>query len=242
MLNLIKADLYKTFHRMYLYVLMAVMSGLAILFNVVVALNGASRAEGFGSILSLLVIPLLIMAVFADIITSEENKEHTLKNTVAFGVSRSKLYLARNVSSILVAALAAAVTLISFFGSGFLLLRQGNGPSVLPEHFALKIAVAFLIYLTGVVIATFLATVVKKNTMFAFSYYMVLFVPVLLCQLLSYASRIFISAGDVMLLSRINMLAQATPAEMMTTVWIALIHIAVFVALGLMLFKKQEIN
>jgi ABC-2 type transport system permease protein len=242
MLNLIKADLYKTFHRMYLYVLMAVMSGLAILFNIVVAVNGASRSEGFGSILSILMIPLLIMAVFADIITSEENKEHTLKNTVSFGVSRSKLYLARNISSVLVATLTAAVTLVSFFGSGFLLLRNGNGPSTLPQHFALKIAVAFLIYLTGVIIATFLATVVKKNTMFAFSYYAVLFLPVLIFQLLSYASRIFTYAGDAMLLSRINTLALATPAEIMTTVWIALIHIVIFVALGLTLFKRQEIN
>ena len=61
MFRLIRADLYKSFHRMYLYIFAGVMAGLAILYNVILGANGASREISFGSSLSLLLFPLYLV-------------------------------------------------------------------------------------------------------------------------------------------------------------------------------------
>ncbi len=243
MLKLIKADLYKSFHRMYLYVFMGVMAALTVLYNVILASAGAHREDSFGSVLTLLMIPLFLVVMFADIVTAEENKEHTLKNTISFGTSRSKLYIAKNISAIIIATVVAAVTLGAFFISGFLLLKPGKDytPAFLSD-FALRIAIALLLYVAGIALGTLLATVIKRNALFAFAYPGLLVIPVLIFKLLTLVSPVFAYAKYAMLLTQTTILAQATPAQMLTTVWIALAHIAVFEILGLILFKRQEIN
>lgn len=61
--------------------------------------------------------------MFADIVTAEENKEHTMKNTISFGISRTELFLAKIISTILVAFSVALVTVAAYMGSAFVLLR-----------------------------------------------------------------------------------------------------------------------
>lgn len=95
MSKIINADLYKSFHRVYVYVLMAVMVGASIFVNSILAYNKIPLESSFGLALSILVFPLFFISMFADIITAEENKEHTMKNTISFGVSRNKFLLRR---------------------------------------------------------------------------------------------------------------------------------------------------
>ena len=243
MLKLIKADLYKSFHRMYLYIFTCVMCAFAILYNVIVASANAPLEAAFGSVVIFLAFPLFLVVMFVDIVTAEENKEHTMKNTISFGISRSKLFIAKNISTVLVAAAVAAVTLAVFFGSGFLLLVPGKGytPAFMSD-LLLRISIALLLYVAAITLGTLLAIVIKRNAMFTFAYFGILVVPSLLLKLLSLVNPIFGNARNALLYSQAQILAQATPAEMLMAVWIALAHIVVFVVLGLILFNRQEIN
>ena len=243
MFKLIKADLYKSFHRMYLYIFVAVMAGLAILYNVILGANGASREISFGSSLSLLLFPLYLVFSFADIVTAEENKEHTLKNTISYGISRSKLYIAKNISSILVSGFVALVTLAAFFGSGYMLLTPGAGftTEFLSDYF-IRISIAMLIYIAGINLGTMLAVLIKKNSLFSLCYIGLLMFPPLVFKLLSLINPIFEKGEFAMLSTQIQVIAIVPSSEMMTSVWIALAHIVVFNILGLIFFKRQEIN
>lgn len=228
---------------MYLYVFMVVMAATAVSYNIILANLGCPRESAFGIIMSFLMFPLFIVLMFVDIVTAEENKEHTLKNTISFGISRSKLYLAKNISAVIIAAVVATVTLGAFFASGFLFLHAGEGyTSSFLKEIALKIAVALLLYIAAITLGTLLAAIVKRNTLFTFAYFGMLVIPVLAFKLLKHVNHIFSYAEYAMLLTQSQVLAQGTPAQLLTAVWIALAHIAVFVTLGLFLFKRQEIN
>ncbi len=243
MLKIIHADLYKSFHRMYLYVFMAVMSGLAIFYNVIFASQSAPRETAFHFSLLLLAYPLYFAVMFVDIILGEENKEHTLKNTVSFGISRTKLFLAKNISAILITLAVAAVTVGVFYVSGLILLKAGSGyTTALLTDLGKRIGIALLVYLAAVVMGTFLSTVIKRNGLFIFAYFGALIVPMLVFKLLTLANQIFRHAADAMLMAQPDILVQATSAQMLNVVWVALAHIAVFAILGVLLGKRQEIN
>lgn len=243
MMKIINADLYKSFHRMYLYILMACLAGAAILLNVLLASLKVPLEGSFGLTVSFLVLPMLFLSMFADIITAEENKEHTLKNTISFGFSRTQLFLGKMFSTILVMVAVAAVTLFVYFVSAFLLLHpeQKNLNDVLSSYL-LRIGAVFLIYIAAVIFATLLATVFQRNALFIFAYIGGLFVPVYLCKLLNLANPVFGKIGTYLLANQANAIGAAAQGRLMTTVWVALAHIAVFTVLGLAVFRRQEIN
>jgi ABC-type transport system involved in multi-copper enzyme maturation permease subunit len=243
MLKLIHADLYKAFHRIYLYVFMAVMGGIAILYNCIFASQGAPRETAFHFSLMLLAYPLYFVVMFVDIILAEENKEHTLKNTISFGISRTKLFFAKNISAIIVTMVVAAVTVAVFYVSGLIALKAGTGyTTAFLTDLGSKIAVALLVYVAAIVMGTFLATVIKRNGLFIFAYFGALLVPPLVFHLLRLANSWFKYAENAMLMSQTDILMQATSAQMLNVVWVALAHIVVFAILGAVLCRRQEIN
>lgn len=243
MLKLIRADLYKSFHRAYLFVFMAVLTVMAILLNAAMAYTHTSLEIGISLAAALLLYPLFIISMFADIVTAEENKEHTMKNTISFGVSRSELFFSKIISTVLVAFSVAMITVIAYLGSAFALLRpeQNDILEVLTD-LALRVGTALLIYVAAAVLATLLATVIKRNAMFTFSYFGVLLVPVLVFKVLNLVNPVFGRIQNIMLYMQSQIIASVPQAQLLTTVWIALAHIVVFTGLGLVLFRRQEIN
>lgn len=243
MLKLIRADLYKAFHRVYLLVFMAVLIAMAIFLNVAMARTNAPLEASFGLASALLMYPLFLISMFADIVTAEENKEHTLKNTISFGVPRSQLFLAKTVSTILVAFAVALVTVTAYLGCAFVMLRpQKDDISQVLIDLALRVGVAFLIYVAAAVLATLLATVIKRNAMFTFAYFGIIFVPVLVFKVLNLLNPVFGRIQNGMLYMQSQVIAVVPQAQLLNSVWIALAHIVVFTGLGLVLFRRQEIN
>lgn len=241
--KLIRADLYKSFHRMYLYVFMAAMAGLSIFINVIMMLQKVSVEVSFGLALGFLMIPMFFISMFADIIFAEENKEHTLKNTVSYGVSRSVLYLSKYVSTLLVAVAVAIVTLGAYVGSALLLLHPAKPNfSVFFSDFSIRIGVAILIYIAAASLAVLLAAVIKRNSMFAFAYFGLLIIPVIIFKILSLRIPNFTMLQNAMLFMQIRFVEGAPQAQLMQSVWISLAHIVIFTIVGMFLFKKQEVN
>lgn len=243
MSKIINADLYKSFHRVYVYVLMAVMVGASIFVNSILAYNKIPLESSFGLALSILVFPLFFISMFADIITAEENKEHTMKNTISFGVSRNKFFIAKNISAVLVAVAVAVVTLAAYTISAWILLKpEKNDMSAVLSDFAIRIGVAMLLYVAAAVLATFLAAVIKRNAMFTFAYFGALILPVYVFKLLNLVNPFFAKVQNVMLFMQVQIIAGVPQAQLINSVWVALVQIAVFAVLGLIVFRRQEIN
>ncbi|NLJ30600.1 MAG: ABC transporter permease subunit [Clostridiales bacterium] len=243
MMKIINADLYKSFHRTYLYVMMACLAGMAILFNAILASQKAPLEATFELTVNFLTIPLFFLSMFADVITAEENKEHTLKNTVSFGFSRAQLFLGKSVSTILVMVAVASVTLFAYFASAFLLLQpQNNDLYPVLSNYAVRIGTAFLIYVASVILATLLAAFFKRNALFTFAYLGCLFVPVFLSKLLGLVNPVFSKADAYLLANQTDRIGAIAQNQLINSVWVALAHIAVFTVLGLFMFRRQEVN
>lgn len=243
MLNLIRADLYKSFHRAYLFVMMAAMSAVAIFVDGVLAYGHSPLQGAIGLVPMLLMYPLFLIAMFADITTAEENKEHTLKNTIAYGVSRSRLFLAKNVSTVLTACSVAFVTIAAYLIGAFLLLRptQQELVPILVDTMQ-RVGTAFLIYIAAAVLATLLAAVIRRNTLFTFAYFGILLAPSLLLKLLSLTNPVFGKINRLTLFMQSQIIQSAPQGELVQSVWLSLGYIVVFLAVGLFLFRRQEIN
>ncbi len=243
MLKLIRADLYKSFHRAYLFVFMIVLSGMAIFLNASMAYMHVPLESGIGIAAALLMYPLFLISMFADIVTAEENKEHTMKNTISFGVTRSQLFLSKIISTVLVAVSVAMVTVIVYLGSAFALLRPQKGDITgLLTDLGLRVGTALLIYVAAVVLATLLAMAIKRNAMFTFSYFGILLVPVILFKVLNLLNPVFGSLQRGMLYMQSQIIASVPQAQLMNTVWISIGHIAVFLTVGMLLLRRQEVN
>lgn len=243
MLKLIRADLFKSFHRMYLYIFMAVLAGMTIFLNGVLASAGQPLEASLASAPMLLVYPLFIICMFADIVMAEENKEHTLKNTISFGVTRTSLFLSKTISTVLVAVAVAVVALCFYFAGAFLLLHpQKNDIAELMANFGARLGVAFLIYIAAAVLAVLLAAVMKRNAMFTFSYFGILLIPTLILKLLNFINPFFGKLLSETMFMQSQIIASIPQAQLIGSVWNALIHLIVFLVLGILLFRHQEVN
>lgn len=243
MSTLIRADLYKSFHRIYLYVFMGVMAALAIAVSAVLAHSQAVLEDALSLGVMLMTYPLYFICMFADIIMAEENKEHSLKNTISFGTPRTALYISKNISTVVVAFAVACVTLGSYLISSFVLLRPAKDDMIQAlTVFAQQLGVMLLFYIAAAALAVLLAAVIKKNAMFAFAYFGVLFLPNLLLKIFSYANPVFGNIGKYTLTSQAQSVMSLSNSQLMTPVWFALGYLVLFFAIGLFAFRKQEVS
>lgn len=241
MLNIVRADFYKSFHRVYLYIVILGLAGLSVVLNALCAHEQMTAEAALSAVANLLVYPLFVICMFADMITAEESKEHTFKNTVASGLPRYKLYLAKNISTVLVGFVAAFVVLAVYVLSALVLMPSDGTFSSFAAEFAPRLGTALLLYVAACTLATLLGFLIKKNALFSFSYFGLLVVPLLILRLLSMANPLFGKIGSMTLYRQTQLVASVPPAQLTTCVTVALIHMAVFLLGGALLFKRQEI-
>ena len=140
MLNYIKAELYKALHRPYLWVLLAVMLALEELFlwllvsasfvDMVAVLSPLMTAGNF------LVIPL------SHLVVSGPYGSGTLKNELSFGLPRSRIYLGKLFTAILLGVALCAVLIAFYLGTGWLLAEEKGGETLLENLSVLAYVVA----------------------------------------------------------------------------------------------------
>lgn len=242
MIKLIHADLYKAFHRMYMYIFMAGMAGIAMLVIFAFANNSSpeyavtSVAWNF-AISNLLVFPLFIMPMFVDITIAEEYKEHTMKNTVSFGESRTKLYLSKLISAVILGLLLAAVTLAVYCGSSLLFLKHDAAfNSAFIQDFFQRVGASCIGYVTAIVIAAFFAVLLKRSSLFIFSYYGIMFLTQYIFRLLKISFL-----NKYLLQSQFGVFAAGTIPQIQNSIVICLVTLLAFMVLGVISFKKQDI-
>ena len=244
MLKIIHADLYKTFHRPYLYVLTGVLCGLVILCNFMFPTNEDVGATFHTTLQVLMSLPFLAV-MFVDIIMAEEIKYGTLKNTVSSGVFRNSVFIGKSVSSVIIMLISAAVTLAAYLGSAYIRLHAGK--ACVLNDYLLRIGAAILLVVAAIFIGMFFAVLCRKNSSFAFSYTGFLLFPALIFKGLTYSDHPVVAAVcnylyKITICGQEYCIQNIPQKRLWIPALVAVAHILIFGIIGLKMFKRQEVN
>lgn len=249
LLNYIKADIYKVLNRKYMYILLGILVLFAFGFNLLLRINKLNDATAYEMLTistNMIEIPIFLVLMIVDAVTADQVKEHTLKNVISSGASRTKFYLANVITSVIIAYVMAAITLAVFCGSAVLLLQPGKGlTSAFMAQYFMRFGSASVLYIAGISIGILLAFFIKSNASFAFVYIAVILVPKAILEALIYfISKKFVVIGNALITTQLDNISKSvvTGNQMLTAVITGLIYIVVFVVIGIAVFRRQEIK
>lgn len=241
MLKLIHADLYKTFRRPFFYLLLLGMAVLAFSVNLSISrlpAESATVTNSWGLVLAyFLSWPVLLMPILVDLVSAEEYKEHTLKNSLSFGLDRALLYCSKAVTAILLGAVLGAVTLGVYCGSSLLLLNHDAAfTSAFAADFFRKVGVSCIGYAAAIPLAAFLAMLLQKNSLFVFAFYGAIVLPQLLLQLvrMSQLTRFLV-------MPQFSLIAKGGIPQMEFSAAVFVVTAFLFLLSGALLFRKKDI-
>lgn len=242
MLKQIRCDLYKVFHRFYFYVMAATVAGLCVLLNAVMAnQNQKMFTAGFSwqFFISLLPYGLFLLPMLTEIVLAEDNREHTLKNALSFGTARGTLVTAKFVTSAVLGIFLMVEVLLFYCGSSLILLpRDASFTAESVWQFFEHVAAACAVYLAALAVSTFFAVSLRRNTLFIFAYYGTMFLTGYLFRLLGLS---FLE--NYLLKTQFTAIKSATSfLQMQTPLLVSVVTLAAFMAFGLSVFKKQDVN
>ncbi len=134
MLDYLRAECYKMLHRSYLWIALLIVGGLELVLVLLWAwLNGdavnMTASAGFTMVLYLLSAGYYATAITSDIVFSDQYKCNTLKNEVACGLPRTRIYLGKLFASCLLSIGACAV-LLGWYALLCALLLPGDGAAL----------------------------------------------------------------------------------------------------------------
>lgn len=134
MLNYLRAELYKLFHRTYFWVTLLVTLGLESLLIggwVFINQNGAHVCfdEALHMLSYELVLGLYFTVIMGDIVFAGQYKNATLKNEVSFGLPRWRIYLGKLAAQLIAALLTCFVMMVYYVALCRLLLPADSAVS-----------------------------------------------------------------------------------------------------------------
>lgn len=250
MFNYIKAELYRNFNRLYFW---GYTFGICIF---ILAINIIMKITSVGSNVNLTVlfqaatfmlgIPVFLIVAMVDMCIAEEEKHVTLKNVVSFGFERNKLVLSKIIVTVILSIISAAIILTVFFGSSIMLFPIGDKFSIdIVINFITRLSGAMVLWIAAISICSFLAFVIKSNTMFSLVYVMIfLFFRKIILILSSLVSDKFKYIYDILITTNLDILAKGelTNSNLNFAILIGAIYIIVFTILTMIYVKNKEIK
>lgn len=251
MRNYIKAELYRSFNRVYFWCYTVIIAAMLIMINTIFKVNNVNSLNltafiGFGIIM--FSMPIFMVLPFVEMVTSEEQKNQTLKNSVSFGIPRYKIVLSKIIVTVILSFIAAIVILIAYFGSALIFFGVGKDFSMdILYEFMKRIGVSLILWIAAITVGTFLALIFKKNNIFAFAYFGLFTIPCKIIKLLmELVSVKFKHVHNMFITTQITNLSSGEPSltgkTLTTAAIIGILYIVVFTALSMFYFNKKEIN
>lgn len=179
--NYLNAELYKAAHRRTysLSMLTLILGGEALLLFLLKT-AGFSNAVTYDDVLSVLPLSLtvglyLVLAV-CDLVFSDQYKQNTLKNEVAYGTPRSRIYFGKLMTAVIAAVVFCAIIIGFFLGVGALAFPMGDAGAATAQLVKLgkALAVALPVWLGALSFAVMLLFVMKGSATAAVVYVLTL--------------------------------------------------------------------
>ncbi len=132
MLNYIKSECYRIFHTKEIYLMTGILSALTVAMNLVLYVFTTNNFPYANVMFSMnlltgyLNILLAMGCMVAGFTFGDEHKNGTLKNVVAYGISRNTFFTGKCIVCSIMALLSMAVVMFFYIGSAFLLLENSG--------------------------------------------------------------------------------------------------------------------
>ncbi len=262
MLNYIKSELYKTFHRKYLYIFTGICCLLCVGVNLLVLYENHNfpDAVSFDGILNIamMMFPAVtyLMLITTDVVYSDEYKHGTLKNTISYGIPRWQVYFGKLIVSTIVTAFCGIVIFGVFLLSAFLVSPMTGQSGLVAKWFWIYLGGAIPLWVSGISLAIMLFSILRSSTAASFIYAGILAVLGPIVQLLEYyVSDIFASVyawlpmavfdnwGSHLMYSDITQIDTVISSGLFAHSWATgVLWIFGTCLIGYLVFRKKEIK
>lgn len=134
MLSYIKSEFYRILHNKWTYLFIIICSALLISSNVVLAAVSytestfpyGNTAFSIGNFISSIAFVFILCITVASMIFGNENGNHTMKNSVSYGISRGTLYFGKLIVEIVYSVIAFVIITSFHVASAYLLLENSH--------------------------------------------------------------------------------------------------------------------
>lgn len=249
MINYIKAELYRSFNRVYYWNSIIFTSILGMLASISIKTNSLDNM-GLVALMYLgirvISMPVFLVVFFIDMITSEENKNLTLKNVVTSGLHRNKIILSKIAATIILSVIAAIIILTVYLGTGWIFLGLGDNFSIeIAKDFFLRILAAVPLWTGAIAVGTLIALVFKNNTVFSFVYAGIFLILGNIIKALSYViSDKFMYIYKILITTNLTNLAGdvVTNSTLIFAAIVGLSFTVIFTIFSVLYFNKMELK
>lgn len=258
MRNYIKSEWYRVTHTSTIYVFTGVLAGLTLLFNLLLwfldkvdpTFPYGTTAFSLSNLVCFLTMLFFVGMILVCLLFAEDRKNGSLKNSIAFGISRTEIFVGKCVVSTLISLISLAVILIVFLSSAALLLEPGVEPRAV--EITLQGVVCMIpMAVASEVLALALCIRYEKEVLAGIDWYAVMMaIPQILyviglkfddvAKVAAWMPRNYLGSEVKVNMSGWSCLWQ-TPEGVAKCLISSFIGLIVFLAYGLLLSKKQEV-
>lgn len=171
MIDYIKSEFYRITHSVSFYLMLAIFAVLAVSINLLLVVGNVAFSDGgvttnsvYSSFGFLINSPMLFCyaAVVVVYMLYEGNKKNgNLKNSIAFGISRTSIFLGKCIIGITTTTVCMIICLVAYIGSALVLLTPG-GPVTLHDV-VLEVPAVFFITMSATVLGIVVVEVFEKG-------------------------------------------------------------------------------
>lgn len=259
MLNYIKSEIYRNLRSKGNYIFLFGCMIFVIFLNVVLSMfvksdpnfPYASTKYSFSALYTSMVIPLILCLLIGSIVLGEEFKNHTLKNSISYGISRNQIYFGKYVILLIVSAINLIFISASFIISGFLLL-ENSGPLYFNELIRALIACTPL-FLVSITLVQCLYFVFQSDTRVVVLWVIIMIVIPKVFSMLGARVELFRKIATWTPYNIVGNITQGEGAHNLVMYWCSqqgmincfitgIIGTTLFYIIGMQLFKKVEIK
>ncbi|AYE34922.1 ABC transporter permease [Clostridium septicum] len=249
MLNLIRAELYKYSKRPFMYVYAGMLSLGILLIPILsnfwtVGIEYITR-EFIYTLIGSSFMGILIFSMLFGIVLQEEYKEKTLKNIIVSDISKTKIYIAKYISQVILGLILSAMCLIIFF-IAISMVRTGDGySSKLVGDFLIRFLVSIPMYMAGIALGDILVVLFKQSGMYALVYYfIIIFTPKVIDMLAWKVCDKIALVKSYLLTEALNKVIIPYPPieSMLKSLAISTMYIIVCLIIGIILINRREVK
>ncbi len=259
MLNYIKSEIYRNIHTRGNYIFLFSCMAFAIFLNVALGMFGNAHSDfqwanteySFSSFYTWMGVIMIMCLPLVSIICGQEFKNNTLKNSIAYGISRSQIYFGKFLMELIICMINLVLISSAYVISGYLMLEDSG--IIYFNELLRAITACIPLFLVSMVLIHSLYFICKSEGNANLYWVIIMIViPRLMALagkkidiLKTMASWMPLNIVDYSKYDEINdrlIMSWSTQEGFIKCFIIGIVGVAIFYSIGLILFKKREIR